>query len=282
MRCRRQPGSSWAPPRLGGGNNPGPIDVATACNAKGGTGRLDFETETFVASALRACDLSRGVDSDCTDTLVPAYHSTGAGYWQEGVGTLRAREQDSHENLVAHTLQTSCGDYSRADSFNMIAHTLRGEGVDASEDGTTPLVPVAFSCKDYGADIGTISPTLRAMGFSGSHANGGGQVAVAFNLRGREGGAQAEMAEMASLRAASGGSSRSYIAAQAVRRLTPREAERLQGFKDDYTLVPHRGKPAADGPRYKAVGNSMAVPCMSWLGKRIQSVKSHLCPESSV
>ena len=52
----------------------------------------------------------------------------------------------------------------------------------------------------------------------------------------------------------------------AVRRLTPRECERLQGFPDDYTLLP--GKPA-DGPRYKALGNSMAVPVMHWIGKRI-------------
>ena len=66
---------------------------------------------------------------------------------------------------------------------NVIAHTLRGEGFDASEDGTgrgTPLVPVAFSCKDHGADAGPISPTLRSMNHDGSHANGGGQVAVAF------------------------------------------------------------------------------------------------------
>jgi len=58
----------------------------------------------------------------------------------------------------------------------------------------------------------------------------------------------------------------------AVRRLTPRECERLQGFPDDFTLVPHRGKPAADGPRYKALGNSMAVPCMAWIGQRIAAV----------
>ncbi len=57
-----------------------------------------------------------------------------------------------------------------------------------------------------------------------------------------------------------------------VRRLTPRECERLQGFPDDWTLVPHRGKPAADGPRYKSIGNSMAVPVMRWIGKRIQNV----------
>lgn len=55
-----------------------------------------------------------------------------------------------------------------------------------------------------------------------------------------------------------------------VRRLTPRECERLQGFPDFYTLVPHRGKPAADSPRYKALGNSMAVPVMKWIGNRIQ------------
>jgi DNA (cytosine-5)-methyltransferase 1 len=59
----------------------------------------------------------------------------------------------------------------------------------------------------------------------------------------------------------------------AVRRLTPRECERLQGFPDDYTLTPHRGKPMADGPRYKALGNSMAVPVMHWIGKRIQMVE---------
>jgi DNA (cytosine-5)-methyltransferase 1 len=57
-----------------------------------------------------------------------------------------------------------------------------------------------------------------------------------------------------------------------VRRLTPRECERLQGFSDDYTLTPHRGKPAADGPRYKALGNSMAVPVMRWIGERIAMV----------
>jgi DNA (cytosine-5)-methyltransferase 1 len=62
----------------------------------------------------------------------------------------------------------------------------------------------------------------------------------------------------------------------AVRRLTPRECERLQGFPDDYTLIPYRGKPAADGPRYRAIGNSMAVPVMRWIGQRIQIVED-LC-----
>jgi DNA (cytosine-5)-methyltransferase 1 len=58
----------------------------------------------------------------------------------------------------------------------------------------------------------------------------------------------------------------------AVRRLTPRECERLQGFPDDYTAITYRNKPACDGPRYKALGNSMAVPVMRWIGERISMV----------
>jgi DNA (cytosine-5)-methyltransferase 1 len=50
----------------------------------------------------------------------------------------------------------------------------------------------------------------------------------------------------------------------------PRECERLQGFPDDYTLVTYRGKPAADGPRFKALGNSMAVPVVRWILSRIE------------
>lgn len=60
-----------------------------------------------------------------------------------------------------------------------------------------------------------------------------------------------------------------------VRRLTPTECERLQGMPDDHTKVPYRGKPAEecpDGPRYKAIGNSMAVPVMRWIGERIGMV----------
>lgn len=62
--------------------------------------------------------------------------------------------------------------------------------------------------------------------------------------------------------------------ASAVRRLTPRECERLQGFPDDYTLIPWRKGLAPDGPRYKALGNSMAVPVMRWIGERIVAVDS--------
>ena len=116
-----------------------------------------------------------------------------------------------------------------------------GIGVQAEHaytlEARSEVQAVAFSCKDYGGDAGPISPTLRSMGHNGSHANAGGQVAIATTWQ--------------------------------VRRLTPRECERLQGFRDGHTAVPVGKKAAADGPRYKALGNSMAVPVIRWIGRRI-------------
>lgn len=216
---------------------------------------------------------------------------------------------------TAHCL--NAGGMGRQDyeTETLIAHTLKGEVFAASENGTgrgTPIVPVAFrttgndgayetgdqigalttstdpnaqiiafSAKDHGADaMSDLSPTLRAGGHSKSHANAGVMPAVAFALRGREGGAMPEVEgegyRIGALRAASGGSSRDYVATAAVRRLTPRECERLQGFPDDYTLIPYRKGMAADGPRYKALGNSMAVPVMAWIGRRIAAVDALL------
>lgn len=198
---------------------------------------------------------------------------------------------------------------SESESETMIAHSLRGEGFDASEDGTgrgTPLVPVAFSCKDHGADAGNLAPTLRAMGHSASHANAGGQIAVAFDTTqitskanrsnpkqgdpchplaaGAHPPVLAFQSSQSGVRVgdahatldANNGARRhnGALVGSAVRRLTPTECERLQGFPDGWTQVPHRGKPAADGPRYKALGNSMAVPCMAWIGSRIALVSA--------
>lgn len=142
---------------------------------------------------------------------------------------------------------------------------------------------VAFSCKDHGADAGERSPTLRSRDHDGSHANGGGQVAVAMTFDWQAGGGGTDQ----SFR----GKSRAYITdppgrkralnacktlglhhGSAVRRLTPVECARLQGFPDHHARISWRGKPAdqcPDGPQYKAYGNSMAVPCMRWLGERI-------------
>ncbi|RWN51465.1 MAG: DNA cytosine methyltransferase [Mesorhizobium sp.] len=189
-----------------------------------------------------------------------------------------------------------------------VTHTLKAEGADASEDGTgrgTPIVsvfdpnqitrstnrskptpepchtlpavansPICFTAKDYGADASEdIAPTLRAGTHDKSHANGGVTPAVTVALRGRDGGATAELGGSiaTALRASSGGGDKPHVLTSAVRRLTPMECERLQGFPDGYTDIPWRGKPSSpDGPRYKALGNSWAVPKFRWLGQRIQ------------
>ncbi len=74
-----------------------------------------------------------------------------------------------------------------------------------------------------------------------------------------------------------GGTQHGVITPMAVRRLTPRECERLQGFPDDWSMIPWKGKPAdqcPDGPRYKCCGNSMAVPVMRWIGEQIARVEA--------
>jgi DNA (cytosine-5)-methyltransferase 1 len=187
-----------------------------------------------------------------------------------------------------------------------ITHSLCGEGFDASEDGTgrgTPLVPVAgplaFDCKTSGRNgfgVGPISPTLRSMNSDTGNQNAGGQVAVAFTMDinksdnpGSSQGVQIEHSNTLRTEKVP-----AVIRGMQVRRLTPRECERLQGFQwqcspeypgawqddfgiwwtPDYTLINYRGKPAADGPRYKALGNSMARPVMHWIGRRIDLVSS--------
>jgi DNA (cytosine-5)-methyltransferase 1 len=261
---------------FGGNNTSGPIDVATAANAcASASGRMDFETETFITHSLSAGGFDASEDG------------TGRGV-----------------PLIAGTLSTRYGassgrDLSDSSALLPLAFNLRGreggampEPADAanirSASGGSSNSYVAFSAKDYGADVDEIAPTLRGMGHDSSHANGGGQVAVAFTLHGSDGTAStATPTDVAgSVRTKPPGSienSSTTIAQQgmAVRRLTPRECERLQGFPDDYTLVEYRGKLAADGPRYRALGNSMAVPVMRWIGQRIAAVHEIVSRRSS-
>jgi DNA (cytosine-5)-methyltransferase 1 len=261
---------------FGGNNTAGPIDVATAANAcASASGRMDFETETFITHSLSADGFDASEDG------------TGRGV-----------------PLIAGALSTRYGassgrDLSDSAAVLPITFNLRGrdggampEPADAasvrSASGGSSNSYVAFSAKDYGANVDEIAPTLRGMGHDGSHANGGGQVAVAFTLHGSDGTAStATPTDVAgSVRTKPPGSienSSTTIAQQgmAVRRLTPRECERLQGFPDDYTLVEYRGKLAADGPRYRALGNSMAVPVMRWIGHRIAVVHEIVSRRSS-
>jgi site-specific DNA-cytosine methylase len=80
-----------------------------------------------------------------------------------------------------------------------------------------------------------------------------------------------------------GGNQHGVLTPMAVRRLTPVECERLQGFPDNWSRISWKGKPedqCPDGPRYKACGNSMAVPCMRWIGQRIAEVDAKYFPET--
>lgn len=149
-------------------------------------------------------------------------------------------------------------------------------------DATAPHA-VAFSCKDSGADAGDTSPTLRAMGHDGSHANAGGQVAVAFDWQAGHGKDDSfrGKSRIYPVRAGDyagslGAQKRDAVGlGMVVRRLTPVECERLQGIPDDWTNVPYKprnkktAEDAKDGPRYKALGNSFCVPVVRWIGERI-------------
>ncbi|MEQ4313773.1 DNA cytosine methyltransferase [Pseudomonas syringae] len=136
---------------------------------------------------------------------------------------------------------------------------------------------LAFSCKDHGADAGQLSPTLRAMNHSTSHANAGGQVAVVTSystkLHNTSSNQAGKLYEEYTVSLDACSPAPALLQPSQVRRLTPRECERLQGFPDDYTRIPWRGRVLGlcpDGPRYKAIGNSKAVPVVRWIGMRIQ------------
>lgn len=90
----------------------------------------------------------------------------------------------------------------------------------------------------------------------------------------RRAGLAGEQETVSTLRSEMGDNQPAIRCGMMVRRLTPRECCRLQGFPDDWTLIEVRGKDAADGPRYKALGNSMAVPVMAWIGRRIEEVET--------
>jgi DNA (cytosine-5)-methyltransferase 1 len=138
----------------------------------------------------------------------------------------------------------------------------------ATHAGGSPNSTIcAFTCKDSGQDAGELAPTLRAMNHSASHQNGGGQVAIAIrtaNTNSNGWGVSENCSH--TLDRAQGQAVCSHTA---LRRLTPLETERLQGLPDFYTAIPYRGSIAADGLRYRAIGNSFAVPVVRWLGQRI-------------
>lgn len=164
--------------------------------------------------------------------------SPGGG-WRFGADEAAAGQLIPSTDDISHCL--NAGGMGRIDyePETLITHALRADGFDASEDGTgrgTPLV--AFSAKDWqsGGDSRGLDPKATA---------------------------QLQRSQVPAMHHG-----------MQVRRLTPLECERLQGFPDNYTRIPvgKNRKPAKDGPRYKALGNSMAVPVMAWIGRQIQLV----------
>lgn len=158
------------------------------------------------------------------------------------------------------------------DTNRELAHTL---GRNNGQENAC----IAFSYKDNGADATSdLSPTIRAGNHDKSHANSGQPPAIAYAFKAgqgaKAGGIGYAEEQSPTLTSASSGTNLApaVMHGVAVRRLTPIECERLQGFPDNHTLIGWRGKDAdecPDGPRYKAIGNSMAVPVMRWIGERI-------------
>lgn len=262
------------------------MPLLCASTPRAGGGRLDAESETLIPTTGGGFDVAHALTGEGFDA---SEDGTGRGTpivpVQPYTLAIRGRG-DSHDleyrqDGTANALLTPNGGRGGI-GVGAIAHAFDARQSDVIQygDKTGPLdtdghsVAIAFSCKDHGADAGPISPTLRSMNHDGSHANGGGQVAVAFHENQR---AEVSINDTAgALNKGGGKPGQGYPAvmqAMQVRRLTPVECERLQGFPDGYTDIRLNGKQTPDGSRYKALGNSMAVPVMAWIGQRIQMVE---------
>ena len=211
------------------------------------------------ASAMKARDFK-----DATDLVTQAAPvSTPEG---PGVGSLCARTVRS----------MSVQDAGQGHLIPQVANCLTArdhKGINPAKDIGTPIIqPIAFGWQNSSSQgestSGFVTPTLDKRKTP----------AVAFQQNTRDEvrlmGGHGQIA--GALAAEAGMKQQNYIKqSMQVRRLTPTECERLQGFPDQHTLIPWRNKPAEecpDGPRYKALGNSMAVPVMRWIGQRIASL----------
>jgi DNA (cytosine-5)-methyltransferase 1 len=126
------------------------------------------------------------------------------------------------------------------------------------------------STSEYGTN--EVASTVQARDFKGPT-----DLVTAFKVRcGKEGGGKGYLGSEDKAFTLSTGHDQDIHYSTVVRRLTEKECERLQGFPDDYTLIPWRGKMAASAPRYKALGNSWAVPCARWIFERIAKLELDL------
>lgn len=237
-------------PRREAGQGTAPT-LSARTRGGGGLG-TDFDCDGgLVAGTLNASGKAAGsaTQQDAMSGLLIAQPYTLAIRGRDGEHQLEYR-QDGTANAVLTPNGGRAGIGVGAIAFDTTQITSPENGSNPQAGGPChPLSAsahppaIAFDCKASGRNgfaVGDIAATQRSMGHANSHTNGGGHQAV--------------------------------MVGTAVRRLTPRECERLQGFPDDYTLLP--GAKAPDGPRYKALGNSMAVNVMRWIGGRIQGVEN--------
>ena len=178
------------------------------------------------------------------------------GGYREGAGTLQASGGDlggGSEHLVAQPYEIG---------NTLTARMHKGMNSDCNESQTPVLQPT------YGLAGNTIGRKPE----NGGNGNGfHEEVSYTLTKADQHGVAHPVAYSFDSLENQGG---IGVIQHMAVRRLTPVECERLQGFPDNYTDIKPKGKETPDGPRYKALGNSMAVPCMAWIGQRIQQVEN--------
>lgn len=155
---------------------------------------------------------------------------------------------------------------------NIVTHALTAEGADASEDGTGRGTPIIAFGHANGMDeqaSGLATPTLRA-----GHGVGGGSVMTPVNWQGGStqdqvitpDGVSPTLAHAAN--AHSGHHQPKVMEQSAVRRLTPVECERLQGYPDGWTAT-SGGRDQSDSARYRQLGNSIAVPVFAWVARRL-------------
>ena len=172
-----------------------------------------------------------------------------------------------NDNIIATTCGTLCS-----------GHTARGHGrAGVNDQEVDKLVPVAV---DYtNGLLGEVCGTIEAAQSKGNR--GLGVMAYGFDPR-QDPNSAAGLSEP--LDAGTPGKAVCvqdvFGPAMAVRRLLPVECDRLQGFLPGYTAVEFRGNPAADGPRYRALGNAMCVNVMRWIGERIRAVTAAMEPDA--
>jgi len=195
----------------------------------------------------------------------PAFTSSSFGGYSEGVGTIRATGGDlggGSETLIA----TPDGNHTTG---SLLAKDYKGIGNQDLGDGRGLVVYETHPADSRVKEMGDVCQTVTSR-----WGTGGGNVPIALAentigrqpLNGGNGTGYTEGGPMYTLNATG---VHGVNQGMAVRRLTPIECERLQGFPDDYTNIKEK---CPDGPRYKAMGNSMAVPVMKWIGQRIKEV----------